>query len=123
MFSAENYVSGDASNFRATLDEQLKDGGYAVDKEVDKDTIYDCIEVKGDRRIREIKTTYNVNKREGKDGKPMSNGLICITESIMSPEFNINAYNKLSEKDAELASTLKLHERNAVMSTISDFIH
>ena len=27
MFTAEDYVSGDASNFRATLDEQLKNGG------------------------------------------------------------------------------------------------
>jgi hypothetical protein len=66
MFTAENYVSGDASNFRATLDEQLKNGGYAVDKKEYKDTITSPIQEDGQREIKEIQTRYEVIKRVNK---------------------------------------------------------
>jgi len=66
MFTAEDYVSGDASNFRATLDEQLKSGGYAVDKIEHVDTIASLIQKEGQREIKEIQTRYEVNKRISK---------------------------------------------------------
>lgn len=40
MYSAEDYVSGDAANFRQSLDDNLKIGGLAVDKSEKLDTIY-----------------------------------------------------------------------------------
>ena len=66
MFTAEDYVSGDASNFRATLDEQLKNGGYAVDKIEHRDTIESAIQAEGGRTIKEVQTRYEVNKRINK---------------------------------------------------------
>lgn len=78
MFSADDYVSGDASNFRQTLDDQLKNGGFAVDKIEQKDTIYvhpslavntDIVSKK--REIQEIKSYYKVEKRMDKNGKPI----------------------------------------------------
>ena len=71
MFTAEDYVSGDASNFRATLDEQLKDGGYAVDKEEINDTIMSDIKSDSARKIKEVRTTYKVMKRLDKNNKPI----------------------------------------------------
>lgn len=71
MFTAEDYVSGDASNFRATLDEQLKSGGYAVDKIQHFDTISGPIVSEGDRGIKEIQTRYEVNKRLDRNGNPI----------------------------------------------------
>jgi len=70
MFTGENYVSGDASNFRVTLDDQLKMGGYAVDKKLYKDTIYDNIQnLNEQRKITEVKTRYEVIKRKDGNGK------------------------------------------------------
>lgn len=78
MFSADDYVSGDASNFRQTLDDQLKNGGFAVDKIEVKDTLYinPTMSVEGDivsknREIQEIKTSYKVTKRLDKNNHPI----------------------------------------------------
>jgi hypothetical protein len=71
MFSAEDYVSGDASNFRVTLDDQLKNGGFAVDKIEKTDTINSGIQISGEREIDEIKTFYMVEKRLDASGNPI----------------------------------------------------
>lgn len=63
MFAAQDYISGEAQSFRQTLDEQLKDGAYAVEKLENKDTIYTEIQrADGERSIKEIQTSYTVNK-------------------------------------------------------------
>ena len=85
MFTAEDYVSGDASNFRATLDEQLKGGGYAVDKEEHYDTILSDIVIEGDRQIKDIQTTYEVNKRLDKNGRA-----IRIEHDITKNNINVS---------------------------------
>jgi hypothetical protein len=78
MFSADDYVSGDASNFRQTLDDQLKNGGFAVDKREVFDTIYAVtgLAVTGDiksknRDIQEVKSYYEVTKRKDKNNQPI----------------------------------------------------
>ena len=71
MFSAEDYVSGDASNFRQTLDDQLKNGGFAVDKIEKVDTIKTAIQQDGQREISDIKTYYVVEKRTNSAGIPI----------------------------------------------------
>lgn len=73
MYSAQDYVSGSAADFRTTLDEQLKDGGYSVEKREMQDTTFLDVNIKqdGDRQIKDIRTTYEVIKRIGKDGKPI----------------------------------------------------
>lgn len=72
MFSAEDYVSGEASNFRQTLDEQLMGGGYAVNKLEIVDTIFNDItdleNPNAKRTIKEINVTYKVTKRKDKNG-------------------------------------------------------
>ena len=63
MFAAQDYISGEAQSFRQTLDEQLKDGAYAVEKLENKDTVYAEIQkATGERSIKEIQTSYTVNK-------------------------------------------------------------
>lgn len=62
MFAAQNYISGEAQSFRQTLDEQLKGGAYKVEKYVNKDTVYSDIQDEDSRIIKEIRTTYTVEK-------------------------------------------------------------
>jgi len=65
MFAAQDYISGDAQSFRQTFEEQLKNGTYAVNKIEKIDTIYADIEMKNNsRRIKEIKTRYEVKRIE-----------------------------------------------------------
>lgn len=61
MFSAQDYISGEAQNFRQTLDEQLKYGAYKVEKLEHVDTVYDDIQ-SSNRKIKEIRTKYSVAK-------------------------------------------------------------
>lgn len=61
MFAAQDYISGEAQSFRQTLDEQLKDGAYAVIKIEHKDTIFNEIQV-NKREIKEVRTTYTVEQ-------------------------------------------------------------
>lgn len=69
MFAAQNYISGEAQSFRQTFEEQLKGGTYAVNKIEVKDTIFNQIEeIKRARTIKEIQTSYIVEKI-------MSNGI------------------------------------------------
>lgn len=71
MFSAQNYISGDAQQFKQTLEEQLKGGSYQVRKEEIKDTIYNEVTDAGSRGIREITTTYKVSKITDKNDVPV----------------------------------------------------
>ena len=71
MFSAQNYISGDAQQFKQTLEEQLKGGSYQVRKEELKDTIYNDISDTESRGIREITTTYRVSKLTDRMGVPV----------------------------------------------------
>lgn len=75
MFAAQDYISGSAADFRATLDEQLKDGGYSVEKKEFNDTTYLNMDIKqeGDRQIKDIRTRYEVTKRLNAQGKPIRN--------------------------------------------------
>ncbi len=61
MFAAQDYISGEAQNFRQAFEEQLKGGAYAVEKKEIRDTVYAGIQEK-QRSIKEIKTSYEVNK-------------------------------------------------------------
>jgi len=61
MFAAQDYISGEAQNFRQVFEEQLKGGAYAVEKIERRDTVFANIQ-NNDRRIKEIKTSYEVNK-------------------------------------------------------------
>lgn len=63
MFAAQDYISGEAQSFRQTLDEQLKDGAYAVIKIEHKDTVYADVQMENrDRAIKEIRTRYTVEQ-------------------------------------------------------------
>lgn len=71
MFSAQNYISGDAQQFKQTLEEQLKGGSYQVRKEEIRDTIYNEVTDQSSRGIREITTTYKVTKVLDERGIPI----------------------------------------------------
>ena len=65
MYSAQNYISGDAQSFKQTFEEQLKFGAYAVKKIEIHDTLYNSIDsnrISRARGVKEIKTRYIVEK-------------------------------------------------------------
>lgn len=61
MFAAQDYISGEAQNFRQVFEEQLKGGAYAVEKKVTRDTVYANVQ-SDSRQIKDIQTSYEVNK-------------------------------------------------------------
>jgi len=72
MYKAQDYISGSAADFRVTLDEQLKSGGYSIERTEYKDTLYNEIsDTQKNRTIREISTSYNVKKRLNSSGVPV----------------------------------------------------
>lgn len=62
MFAAQNYISGEAQSFRQTFEEQLDNGTYAVNKMEVKDTLYEDFSTLKERKIREVQTSYLVEK-------------------------------------------------------------
>ncbi|MFA8300671.1 MAG: SPFH domain-containing protein [Hyphomicrobiales bacterium] len=68
MFAAQDYISGSASDFRLSIDDQLKNGSYSVEKVEYRDTINNSINV-DTRSIKEVTTRYEVKQRKGNDGK------------------------------------------------------
>jgi len=69
MYSAEDYVSGEAANFRQSLDDALKIGGLAVEKHQKLDTIFSEIQdTNGNRQIRDIKTIVDVKPKLDQNG-------------------------------------------------------
>lgn len=63
MYAAQDYISGEAQSFRQTLDEQLKDGAYAVIKIEHRDTVFNEVQKTDvNRSIKEIRTSYTVEK-------------------------------------------------------------
>ncbi len=63
MFSAQDYISGEAQNFRQTFEEQLTSGAYKVKKLTIRDTTFtDISQTSTNRNIQSIKTSYNVVK-------------------------------------------------------------
>lgn len=61
MFAAQDYISGEAQNFRQVFEEQLKAGAYAVEKLEKRDTVFASVQ-DVNRSIKEIKTSYEVKK-------------------------------------------------------------
>jgi hypothetical protein len=78
MFTADEYVSGGATIYRAEIEDVLKNGAYIFSKETYRDTIFSEPVIGGDslpiksikREIREIKV-FEKNKKILKDGSPI----------------------------------------------------
>lgn len=64
MFSVQDYISGSAQAFRQTFDEQLKGGTFVVKRTTNKDTTFveNISKNNKDRQIKDISTTYSVDK-------------------------------------------------------------
>lgn len=96
MFKAQDYISGEAQSFRQTLDEQLKDGAYVVEKLTLRDTVWSSV-TDGIKSIKEVKTTYEVEKvlRNGVpqriDHEITSNNIkvsqVIVDDVILEPAF------------------------------------
>lgn len=62
MYAAQDYISGAGQGFKQTFEEQLENGAYVVVKQEKRDTIYEDIVNPGPRHIREVQTSYSVQK-------------------------------------------------------------
>jgi SPFH domain / Band 7 family len=63
MYAAQDYISGAGQGFKQTFEEQLEYGAYVVVKKELRDTVWnDEIVTQGTRHIKEIQTSYIVQK-------------------------------------------------------------
>lgn len=115
MFAAQDYISGAASDFRQTLDDQLKNGGFSVEKKEYIDTTYvnTDIQQKGQRQIREVTTRYEVEIRE-KGGKPIriphdiTKNNVIVSQVIVDAISLEAAFQKRLEKQRDIASQKRI---------------
>lgn len=116
MFAAQDYISGAASDFRQTLDDQLKNGGFSVEKKEYFDTTYvnTGIQEDGERKIREISTRYEVEKRIGTDGFPtriphdITKNNVIVSQVIVDQLVLEEAFQKRLEKQRDIASQKRI---------------
>lgn len=115
MFAAQDYISGAASDFRQTLDDQLKNGGFSVEKKEYFDTTYvnSDIQQEGQRQIREISTRYEVEIRE-RNGKPIrvehdiTKNNVMVSQVIVDQIQLEAAFQKRLEKQRDIASQKRI---------------
>ena len=117
MFAAQDYISGEAQAFRQTFEEQLKDGTYKVNKNTFYDTIYSDIESKDEpRQIREIRTTYEVEKVE-KNGVPvriqheLSENNIIVSQVIVDQLILDPTFKQRLEKQRDESALRQLEQQ------------
>lgn len=117
MYSAQNYISGDAQSFRQTFDEQLKYGAYAVKKKEITDTIYSEIQKEDEpRAIKEIKTIYRVEKiRENGIPKRISHEITensIIVSQVIVDKVDLEAtFRKRLEKQRDESAKRQLEQQ------------
>lgn len=116
MFAAQDYISGSASDFRQTLDDQLKNGGYSVEKKEYIDTTYlnTDIQVPGQRQISEVQTRYEVEIRKNRDGHPIriphdiTKNNVIVSQVIVDEISLESAFQKRLEKQRDIASQKRI---------------
>lgn len=109
MYSAQDYISGAGQSFKQTFEEQLENGAYVVMKEEKKDTVYEEIFQKGPRHIKEIQTSYSVQKvldHNSKKPKVIPNEIslsgikvsqVIVDNVIPDPEYQARLKEQKSE--------------------------
>lgn len=115
MFAAQDYISGAASDFRQTLDDQLKNGGFSVEKKEYIDTAYvnDDIQDMDSRQIREITTRYEVEIRTD-NGRPIriphdiTKNNVLVSQVIVDELQLEEAFQKRLEKQRDIASQKRI---------------
>lgn len=115
MFAAQDYISGAASDFRQTLDDQLKNGGFSVEKKEYFDTTYVDVDIQNpeSRKIREINTRYEVEIRE-KNGVPIrvahdiTKNNVIVSQVIVDAVRLEDAFQKRLEKQRDIASQKRI---------------
>lgn len=118
MFSAQDYISGEAQNFRQTFEEQLKDGAYKVKKVTLLDTTYNETigNASKNRTIKNIKTSYKVEKVEV-NGKPIRIPTEITTNNIIVSQVILDkvdlnaAFKKRLEAQRDESAKRQLEEQ------------
>ena len=126
MFAAENYVSGDASNFKATLEDALKNGGFEVRKQEVPDTTWDnAIQQEGPRRILEVKRLTKLNKILGKDGKPIrvpheiTENKILVSQVIVDDVILEQKFREKLELQRDISAQKRIESQKVETAIIS----
>lgn len=115
MFAAQDYISGAASDFRQTLDDQLKNGGFSVEKKEYFDTTYVETDFQNSdsRKIREINTRYEVEIRE-RNGTPIriphdiTKNNVIVSQVIVDAVRLEDAFQRRLEKQRDIASQKRI---------------
>lgn len=116
MFAAQDYISGSASDFRVAIDDQLKLGTYSVEKIEFRDTIETNIETET-RKIQEVRTRYEVNKRLDSVGKviriphDINENNIIVAQVIVDDVILEEAFKKRLEAQRDESAKRQLEQQ------------
>lgn len=110
MYKAQNYISGDASGFRSTIQDQLKNGDYRVRRVEIVDSVISKIE-SNNRIIKEPQIHYDVEKIiDPETGKPARDLHDIAKNNIIVAQVNV------TDVDLEEKFKIKLEEQRDLVS-------
>jgi hypothetical protein len=115
MFTADEYVSGGATIYRAEIEDVLKNGAYTFAKETVRDTIFSEVAISGDagealkrkRDIREIRV-FEKNKKILKDGVAIRKKHEITENNIITAQVIIDEIILDSNYEAKLKEQMNL---------------
>jgi hypothetical protein len=121
MFTADEYVSGGATIYRAEIEEVLKNGGYVFAKETIRDTIYAEPAISGDttsiknrkRHIREIKV-FEKNKKVFQNGVAVRKKHEVTENSIFTDQVIIDGIVLDNKYETKLKEQMSLSAQTVV---------
>jgi hypothetical protein len=114
MFAAQDYISGAATDFRQTIDDQLKYGGFSTERMEYRDTIYAEIQIAGQRTIKEINTRYKIIRKVDKDGKliriphEITKNNITVTQVIVDEVYPEPAFKQRLEAQRDISAQKRI---------------
>jgi len=118
MFSAQDYISGEAQGFRQTFEEMLKGGTFKVEKTSYNDTIMSPIINNDEQRvIADIQTRYRVEKMLDKNGVPIriaheiTENKVIVSQVIVDKISLESTFKKRLEKQRDESAKRQLEQQ------------
>lgn len=116
MYSADEYVSGAASDYKATIEDALKNGGFMVKREEVQDTIYSPEILTVDSLLKKPRKIQEVRKLT-RNAKVLENGIPKRIPHEINASRIITSSVIISDVDPEKSFMDKLREQRDLSAT------
>ncbi len=114
QYTAQDYISGAATNFRQATEDQLKYGGYVTESVQLQDTVYSDFQSKDPGSIKEINTKYKIIRRTDKSGKllriehELTKNKIEVTQVIVEAVVPEPAFQQRLEAQRDISAQKRI---------------